>query len=478
MRASAIARAWEDNRLPMVIGLSGVILGVSLFYTPYLLVLLVGIPACFYFISRPYELLLFMVFLIPFNFVIRIGPLPVAAELLKLAAWIPFLVQFSARNQRFKTSRYNWCFAVLFGLFVLSILRANDLPYTVTQTLRFALNIGLCYLVLNLVDNREKVFQIFRVLAFSTFLVACYGFYQFAIQDYGALFWIVNPRMETSLAHGRSAFWPWRNRMISVLTSEMELGHYFNLCLPIGIVLWLTEGRKRIGSRWALVTVTMLAGLLLSFTFGAWLALVATAAFVVLLFAKEQRWKTVLTGALVLIFAGTVLAFGPLQPFLEQKIGGMEIGGLAWDIVSRLEAWTFALGRWWSHPLLGLGVGNYEILEAAHEWLETSAWAPAGGSPHETYIYILVQYGLAGLASILVILVGTIRTNLSLKRNPEWGLIAVALAFALATNMLGGFSDDSAFFGPHASYLVWLFIGLSEAIRNLSDTSKGKIITR
>ena len=138
--------------------------------------------------------------------------------------------------------------------------------------MRFLSNIGLYYLVLNLVDSREKVTQILRVLMISVFIVACYGFYQFVIQDYGALFWIVNPRLTTSVAHYRDIFWPWRNRMISVLTSEMEMGHYFNLCLPLAVALWLSEGRARLYSKWLMIAVTIFAGLLLTFTFAAgWL---------------------------------------------------------------------------------------------------------------------------------------------------------------------------------------------------------------
>jgi hypothetical protein len=335
LSTAAIGWIWEDSRLPLVIGVLAAFLAVSLFYTPIPLVLLIGIPSSFYYISRPYQLLLLMVFLIPFNFVFKIGPVPVAAELLKVFAWFPFLVFLGIRKHTFKTSRYNWCFAVLGGLLVLSVLRSNDLPYTMKESLRFGSNIGLCYLVLNLVDTREKMFQVFRVLAFSTFLVACYGFYQFAIQDYGALFWIVNPRLDTGLSHGRDTFWEWRNRITSVLTSEMELGHYFNLCLPVGVVLWLTEGRKRISSRWWWITLAMLAGLLLTFTFAAWLSLAVTTGFFVLLFAHKRRWEMVLAGALFLMLAASVVAFSPLRSFLEAKILGTGMGSLAWDVLTR-----------------------------------------------------------------------------------------------------------------------------------------------
>ena len=473
MRAATIAWAWNDNRLPLILGVLGAVLAVSVFYTPIPLVLLIAVPASCYFISRPYELLLVMVFLIPFNFVFKIGPVPIAVELLKVFAWIPFLVRFTARNEVFRTSRYNWCFVVLSGLLLLSVLRSNNLPFTVTQCVRLASNIGLCYLVLNLVDSREKVFQLFRVLVISTFLVACYGFYQFAIQDYGALFWIVNPRLDTSLAPGRVAFWEWRNRITSVLTSELELGHYFNLCLPFGVVLWLTEGRKRVSSKWLWVTVAMLAGLLLTFTFGAWLALPAAAGLIILFFDKKQRWKMALATGLVLLCIASVLAFTPVRTVVVDKTLGTEIGSLAWDVLTRLDAWTFAVIIWRSHPLLGVGFGNYQLLEYDNEFIH-SEWGLAGSSPHETYLYLLASLGIVGTVSIMIVMLGSIRTNLRLHTDPEWGLIGLALAFAFVANMFGWFGDDASFLGAHANYLLWLLIGLSEAISQFKITGHQK----
>jgi putative inorganic carbon (hco3(-)) transporter len=469
MQSSTITwNAWVDGRLPLAIGVLGAILAASLFYTPIPFVLLVGILAFFYFISRPYELLLLMVFLIPFNFVFRIGSIPVAAELLKVLAWIPFLVYLSSRKQAFKTSRYNWCFAVLAGLLFLSIFRSTDLPFTVTQSVRLASNIGLCYLVVNLVDSGEKVFQIFRVLIISALLVACYGLYQFVIQDFGMFFWIVNPRLDTSLSHGRDTFWEWRNRITSVLTSEMELGHYFNLCLPVGVVLWMTEGRKRINAKWFLVVIAMLAGLLLTFTFGAWLSMVATIGFFILIFDKKGRWKTALITAVALFLVAAFLVFGPLRPFMEAKVFGAGIGGLAWDVSTRMEIWLLALDTWRSHPVIGIGYGNFpSVTVGALQWL-SNEWVSSGTSPHNIYLFILAELGLVGFAAIVFIFVRTVRTNLRLLSAPGLGHIALTLAFALTTALFGGCSDDSALYGPHTSYLVWLFIGMSEAVFNLA----------
>jgi O-antigen ligase len=476
MQSSTITwNAWRDTRLPLAIGVLGAILAASLFYTPIPLVLVVGVPAFFYFSSRPYELLLLMVFLIPFNFVFKIGPIPVAAELLKVFAWIPFLIHLSTRRQSFRTSKYNWCFAVLAGLLILSLFRSNDLLYSIKESVRFGSNIGLSYLVLNLVDSREKVFQIFRVLVFSTFLVACYGFYQFAIQDFGALFWIVNPRLDTSVSHGRDTFWEWRNRITSVLTSEMELGHYFNMCLPVGVVLWLTDGRKHIGSRWLLAVVAMLAGLLLTFTFGAWLSLAITTGFFILLFDKGRRWKMVTAGAVVLLLATSVVAFGPLRPFFESKIVGTGVGSLAWDAYTRLSSWDLALRAWWSHPLIGVGYGNFPSMTVGNLEFLTQEWTSSGSSPHNIYLYMLSELGVIGLAVMVFIFLSTVRTDLQLLATPGLGYAALGLAFAVTTAFVGGCSDDSPLYGPHNSYLVWLLIGMSEVVFKLSAAGSGTL---
>ncbi len=439
-------------------------LAVSLFYTPLPLVVLLGVPLCLYFVSRPYELLLFMVFLIPFNFVFKIGPLPVAAELLKVFAWIPFLLTRGERPE-FISSKFNKWYAILAALLVLSLARAHDLPYTLKECVRFGSNLGLAYLCLNLIDTREKVIQVLKVLTISTFVVACYGFYQWAIQDYGALFWVVNPRLDTSLAHYREDFWQWRNRIISVLTSEMELGHYFNLCLPIGAMLWLTEGRKRLSSKWFLMTLAMFAGLILTFTFGAWLALAVTSLLFAMVFGGKRRWKIFVVSALTLSVLAAVLAFGPLRPVIEAKASGTAIGSLAWDAATRLYGWKLALQTWWAHPVIGAGMGNFEYFSADYDFVRGPQ--SQGGTPHQTYLFVMANLGLAGLFAILAIILGNLRTNLRLMKKGFQGLLPWALAFALSVDLVGWFSDDSPLVGPHASYLLWLFVGLSEAMANL-----------
>ena len=465
-----------DRKATTWLALLGALLAGTIFYTPLLLALLIVVPALAYFLTRPYELLLVMTFLIPFNFIVPVGDVPVAAELLKVFLWIPFLISFRQSGRKFITSSFNKYLIVIASLIALSLVRTHDLPYTVKESVRMGSNIGLALLVPNLVRTREQVSQVLRVLMVSVACVVIYGLYQFAIQDFGLLFWIVNPRMDTSLAHGRTAFWEWRNRMISVLTSEMEIAHYSNLCIPVGVALWMTEGGKSVKSKWLWITVLTLIGLGLSFTFGAWLTLFLTIGLFAWMFEPKFRWKVMRAALGILIVGGIALTFGPFGEFMREKITGTGTNSLLWDAYTRFDLWYFALQTWWSHPFIGVGIGNFEYLFSFHQQV-VADWAPAGGSPHQTYLYLLVMFGLIGTFAMLKVFLGNIKRNLALRKDPIYGVFALAFAFALCTTLIGGFSDNSGSFGPHAGYLVWLLIGLGETVRRLASAESVALST-
>lgn len=470
LRAAANTPILDDRHATAcIVAVAGLLFAWAAIYAPAALLAIAGVVAVLYYFDRPFELLLVMVFLIPFNFIFAIGPIPIAAELLKVAIWVPLLAAQSAKGARVKQSRFRRSVIVLGALIVLSLFRAYDFGFSLKETTRFGSDLGLLYVIPTLVDTREKVFKVLRALVYSSFLVALYGFYQFAIQDFGALFWIVNPRMHTDLAPGRSAFWGWRNRITSVLTSEMELGHYLNLCIPFSIVLWLHERARR--PRWSLISLALLAALVLTFTFGAWGSLAAGLILSTVLLRKGSGWKLLLAGAIV-IAIGTVLVLGPLRPYVGGKMFGNAVGSFGYDVFTRLEAWRFAGSVWVSHPVIGVGEGNYQRLTYLHD-NAYAPWSPTGSSPHETYLYILAQFGLAGFASILAIVLGALRSDWKLRVDPKMGIVALGLAFALTVNLIGWFSDDSTLFSPHAGYLVWLIIGLSEAVRNIVLRARG-----
>lgn len=444
---------------------------VSALYAPQVLALFCAALLAIIFFERPFGLLVFMAFLIPFNFIVVVNGIPLAAELLKIAIWGPFLLYLITQRKRFIVSRYNLFFLALFALLAYSCAIATDLPYTLKETIRLASSVGLAYLAVNLIDTKEKLFLVLKAIGISSFLVAIYGFYQYAIHDFGALFWIVNPRITTDLAPSRSDFWEWRNRLISFLTSEMEAGDYLAYCIPIAAALMFSA--KRFGARmfWRLTVILLLIALLLTFTFGSWIGFGAALVYFGWIFRKKLRLKLIALAVCVLS-SGTIIFVTTNQKYLSDKVQQ-----IAWDYATRLAFWLVAWREFLDHPIKGGGLGSFGplVAEQHFSWL-AAIWADTT-SPHNIYLYILSQFGIIGFISIfgvfvyaLWLMVRVSRAKVApVDRDLRWA--ALALGFALVVLIVSGAADDSTLFGPHTSYLIWLIVGLTDVVTRLSGVN-------
>jgi len=472
---------FEDRGRAVLIAAAAALLAASLAYTPLVLMLLLGLPAALYFATRPFELLLFTTFMIPFNFVFVVGGIPVAMELLKVALGILFALQLLTSPRRFVRSRYQRPLLVILALLLYSCLVAGNLPFVLKESVRLGSSLGLCVVAANLIDSREKLRLVLKSIGISSFLVAVYGLYQFAIQDFGWLFWLVNPRVATALAPSRAVFYDWRNRITSVLTGEMEAGVYFNYCLPLAGALFLSARARAERIFWGSTLILLFLGLLLTFTFGAWSALAAALLYLTWRFRKRLPWRPAfaLLG-LIGVAGGAVLAAN-----YEVMMHRMEL--IAYDAWTRWEFWTLAWSEFKAHPIIGGGLGSFGPLVAASnfEWLErlSPEWASTM-SPHNAYMYVLSQFGLAGVLCIFGIFLHAVRAMLRLGREAgrepgdELRWIALGLALSLLTALAGSLTDDGTLFGSHCGSMIWLVVGLTEVVARLGNQDSFTRVSR
>jgi hypothetical protein len=463
---TASRQLFEESSLALPIAAVGSLLAVSLLYTPVPLILLLGLPLCFYFSVRPFELLVFTAFMIPFNFVFVLWGIPVAAELLKVLLWGPLVLQLTARK-KFAVSRYHLPLLVIFTLLLYSCVVASNAPFVLKESVRMGSSIALCYVAVNLIDTRQKLFVVLKSLGIASFAVAMYGLYQFAIQDFGALFWLVNPRIATALSPTRDLVSEWRNRVPSFLSNEMEAGEYFNYCIPLVGALFLCAKDRGRRIFWASTVVLLFLGLLLTFTFGAWTAFAAALLFMGWKFRKRLPMRDILVTLCLIILAGGAF----MAANLEMMTG--RIAQIAFDAFTRWDFWTLAWAEFRAHPVFGGGLGSFGPMAAASnfEWLERISpdWSSTT-SPHNAYMYILSQFGMVGFVCIFGILAHAIRSMVRIGRQAsnEFRWVALGLGASLATAMVGSFTDDTTLFGPHCSSLIWLVVGLTEVVARLS----------
>jgi O-antigen ligase len=459
---------WTKSQAPLALGMLGAILAASALYTAVPLLILIVVPASLYFISRPYQLLCVMAFFIPFNFIVMVGPVPIAVELLKIAIWIPLISQALLHDKPILSSRYDLLFLGVGLSLAMSCVHATNLAFTFKECLRFASSIGLVYVVINLVDTREKLIAVLKAAGISAFIVALYGIYQFAIGDFGALFFIVNPRVTTSLAPSRGTeFWEWRHRITSFLSSEMEAGDYLNYCFAIASSLMLYSAERWRRNFWFITAILCFIALFLTFTFGSWIACAVAIAVLAFRYRAQMRLRFVLPAAAI------VVGISAIGVTLYSALLQDKIAQIAWDYMTRYEFWALAWNAFASHPILGIGMGNYAsmALAAGFDWLAPE-WA-ISITPHNMYLTLLSQLGLVGAISTIGVFAHATLSMGRISRTFEGGFkwICHGFQFAFICLLVAGLTDDSTIFGPHSSYMAWMLLGLSESAYRVATGS-------
>ncbi len=253
-------------------------------------------------------------------------------------------------------------------------------------------------------------------------------------------------------------------------------GAYMNQLWPLALAPFLV-GLLGLGGGWAglprrrlltavgaLAGVLSGAGLLLSWSRGAWLAALAGAgAMALLALAGGLAGRGPGRGrAIRLLWLGLVLGIGGLwagglerlpRAVLDRLSSSAQGGGLVIDVrdaevtdanfakVERLAHWQAALSMWQAAPWLGLGPGQYPLAYAEHR---LPRWRDPLGHAHNLYLNLLAESGLVGLALLALFVVAAWRQCLAACLRPRSALEAtfgLGLAGVLAALMVHSLLD-------------------------------------
>jgi O-antigen ligase len=240
---------------------------------------------------------------------------------------------------------------------------------------------------------------------------------------------------------------------------------YLNMTFPLALACL----RFRVFPRkimW-LVTLVTAAGVISSLSRGAELGTIA--AFLVIFGVTSSHVRTWigvagvgLLGLLCLAAIG-VIPSSVTQPLAEgfgvANVDVVNPTPLTWSVAERLAHMEAGLGMFQSHPLLGVGIGNYP---AAYPHYQVAAvWAADLGHAHNYYINIAAEAGALGfLAWILLIVSAIVICARSYRRSPDalgraaaLGGMGVIAAFAMHM-----FFDDLLVHGMEAQIALVMVI--------------------
>ena len=249
-----------------------------------------------------------------------------------------------------------WVFPLL-ALFPLGLLVAAVHNGTLSSNALLNKGLGMGVLVttylsfISVLSSWEEVSKYVRVFVYSTVWVNCLALVEFVCSRLG-LFDI------TWLNYGRA-------RLAGPLLDPNAYGGL----LLVAFILQQASG----GSPWAaFVDVSLILGLILTFSRSAWVGL-ALAVLALLVLKPKQGLKVVL-----LVLAAVILGLVVVnwQSMLDMSLRANQV-------TARINIAENALAEFYKSPIFGIGLGTYH--------------SKHGVIIHNTLLWILVEFGLIGL---------------------------------------------------------------------------------
>ena len=303
----------------------------------------------------------------------------------------------------------------------------------------------------NSVDSRAGLERLVKLMVLGGVLVSLYGIYQYVFRTgYQSAAWV-----DSSMFSGIEF------RVSSTLENPNMLGQYLVLMIPLGGACVFNARGKKQRLFWLGCCGVLCACMLLTFSRGAWLALLCAAAvFVILL--KPQLLALAPVALVVLYF---VLPDTIVQRFTS-------IGNLGDRSTSyRVSIWMGSLRMLRDYWLCGVGPGaaafntvyplySYDAIATPHS--------------HNLLLQITADAGIVALVLFCVILFWYVRQLCAAahkERDGKGRLLQVAFLAGAAGFMVQAMTDYS-FYNYRVMFLFWAYLALGMAAARWNELKK------
>jgi putative inorganic carbon (hco3(-)) transporter len=394
-------------------------------------------------LTRPDLVLYVVVAAMPWNGMLEFpSPTLSVIKLLGVALAGAYLISALRRNEIVRLPA-TMMIAVLFGLVVgLSLIVSTDVAGGMTKAFRYVFFIVFLFLAIQMIDSRETLMRVLRVLCAATALAALYGVIQF-----------VTGKVE---------------RASGPIPDPNDFAYMTAAVIPIAIFL-AREDRGRRGF-WLAAALLLFGATLATLSRGALLGLGA-----LLLWAIVTRrigftgtvW--IVVAALALVGVALTLWSGVINERLNEK---NKIG--AANVESRAAFWSAAERMAIDHPFLGVGPGQFST--EAKNYVRNSPIALEDPLVHNSYLEILAEDGPFALLLFLGMLgsawVAATRAEKMARGHDDrlTGGMASAVKGMLLVSVVSG-----AFLSEQVSPPFWLACAFAVA---LSAPEVSRVVTR
>lgn len=260
---------------------------------------------------------------------------------------------------------------------------------------------------------------------------------------------------------------------------------YSAVCAMIFIftVVLIIKGRTYLSTLnfiflWVIAASTAV-GILLSYSRAAWLSIIITLGFAVII-KMRVKFKTMMIGlvlaaSLAILFQNQIyqtIRFNKVASGKTLEGDLKSISNISTDDsnVERLNRWKSASRMFQEKPFWGYGPGTYQFqysgYQRAHEMTSISTTTGDMGGIHSEYLRPLIESGIIGLITFLILVFTVIKLLLNViyqSTDKQLKLFALAILLSLSTYLIHGFLNN--FLDQDKAALVfWALLGMTGAI--------------
>lgn len=251
------------------------------------------------------------------------------------------------------------------------------------------------------------------------------------------------------------------------LDGANPLGMALAMNVPLAIYLLRVETNKWFRHLLTVIVVSSYFSAICTYSRGAWLALGATTAFLIL--QSKHKLLLILGGAVVALFVLPIV-IAVLPENLIDKFDQLVNYDKDESSISRLWNWEFCTRAGLAHPLHGAGNDFYSLEAYAKYYPDfLDRWPGKVWSCHSMWFTVFGEHGFPGLVVWLLLLLVSFhslwRVRSFAKNHPaaaNIGVCAKMIAVAMISFMVGGSFFDALYFD-----LFYTLVGVIVIMREI-----------
>lgn len=388
--------------------------------------------------------------------------LPGVNKPLVALTFVAVMAAYSLTGRRtIRLKGVEWFMLALGGVWLASYFVAQDRSASVEQIIEIGKNFVILLVVVYSLNSQSSWKQVIWLIILSTTFLATLGAYQAITGNYGQTFWqlaVVTPDVT-------------QMRLSGSVGDPNFHGQILAAVLPLAVYRVLDDKSPMLRVGAAGAAFLLVFAILNTYSRGAFLAMVVTLA----LIAIERRLKFSLV-ILVLITTLVMMQFLPagyaqrletLSIFTSDETTVYSEGSFRGRTSEMLSAQYMFI----EHPLLGVGVGNYQANYQDYANRFGLEQRTENRQAHSLYLQVAAETGILGILTFVglftVLLLGFTRArhkSRRLDKDSDWPTWIMSLQMAITSYLV-----SSIFL--HGDFIRFLFflVALGAAAIHLSD---------